>query len=238
MARHANWLVAASPCACTVNDLVRALAADGDCDGATLERVRRAKSGLLVDAAAAPAAAPPPAFNSFGDGDDPFGVVPAVAAAVPRKPAALRKKPAARRPPVASSVQAPAPAPPRRRAAPAPAPAPADVRDEFTKKARALLKKMTRIIEDSDDLAGYDGLGFDDPGFRAAKRVSDALDAKRLVDSLEALELSIGKRAQPPMPDPEAFADAGGVASSSSRRAPPSGNRRPRRRVRTDSNGL
>ena len=112
------------------------------------------------------------------------------------------------------------------------------VRDEFTKKARALLKKMTRIIEDSEDLAGYDKLGYDDPGFRAAKRVSDALDAKRLVDSLEALELSVGKRAQRPVPAPEAFSGAGGVASSSSRRAPPSGNRRPRARARTDSGRL
>ena len=92
--------------------------------------------------------------------------------------------------------------------------------------------------DDFEDLAGYDGLGYDDPGFRAAKRVSDALDAKRLVDSLEALELSVGKRAQRPVPAPEAFSGAGGEASSSSRRAPPSGNRRPRRRVRTDSDGL
>ena len=59
MEPHANWLLAALPCACTVNDLVRALAADGDCDRATLERVRRALSGRVVEAAAAPAAAAP-----------------------------------------------------------------------------------------------------------------------------------------------------------------------------------
>jgi len=234
MKPHGDWLLTAPPCACTVEELVRALAVDGDCDGATLERVRAALSGRVIEAAAVPAAAPGPAFDSFGDGDDPFGVVPAVAAAVPRKPAALRKKPAARRPPVASSVQAPAPAPPRRRAAPAPAPAPADVRDEFTKKARALLKKMTRIIEDSDDLAGYDGLGFDDPGFRAAKRVRDALDAKRLADALDALELSVGKRGEHPPPSPSRFA-GGASSSAASRTAPPSGNPAPRRRPKTRS---
>ena len=235
MEPHGNWLLAASPCACQVEDLVRALAADGDCDGATLERVRRALSGRVVEAAAAPAAAAPVLEILASE----FGVPPAEAVAVQRKPAA-RRAPAARQAPAASVTQqlVPRQPPARRRAAPAPAPAPADVRSAFTKKTRAALKKMTRIIDDFADLAGYDELGYDDPGFRAAKRVSDALDAKRLVDSLEALELSIGKRAQPPMPDPEAFADAGGVASSSSRRAPPSGNRRPRRRVRTDSNGL
>ena len=234
-APHGAWLLAAPPCACTVEELVRALAADGDCDGATLERVRRALSGRVVEAAAAPAAAAP-VFEILSS---EFGAPPAEAVAVPRKPAA-RRAPAARQAPAASVTQqlVPRQPPARRRAAPAPAPAPADVRSAFTKKTRAALKKMTRIIDDFADLAGYDELGYDDPGFRAAKRVSDALDAKRLADALDALELSVGKRAQRPVPDPEAFAGAGGVASSSSRRAPPSGNRRPRRRARMDSDQL
>ena len=223
MARHANWLVAASPCACTVNDLVRALAADGDCDGATLERVRRAKSGLLVDAAAAPAAAPPPAFNSFGDGDDPFGAVPAVAAAVPRKPAARRKKPAARRPPAASSVQAPPRPRPVRRSAPAPAPAPAASRAAFTTRARAVLP---RILEDLGELAAYD-----DPLADDLQRA--AIHAQRVMDELGALELSDGKRGRP-VPNRAAF-DRDDASSAASPTAPPSGNPAPRRRPKTRS---
>ena len=84
MEPHGNWLLAASPCACQVEDLVRALAADGDCDGATLERVRRALSGRVVEAAAAPAAAAP-VFEILSS---EFGAPPAEAVAVPRKPAA------------------------------------------------------------------------------------------------------------------------------------------------------
>ena len=231
MARHANWLVAASPCACTVNDLVRALAADGDCDGATLERVRRAKSGLLVDAAAAPAAAPPPAFNSFGDGDDPFGAVPAVAAAVPRKPAARRKKPAARRPPAASSVQAPAPARPRGRAAPAPAPAPAAVRDAFNARARRVLKAAPRILEDLVEMASSEDQDLVELAGHAQRAAGHA---QRMIDELDALQLSVGKRGEHPPPSPSVFA-GGASSSAASRTAPPSRNRRPRRRPKSGS---
>ena len=230
-APHGDWLLAAPPCACTVEELVRALAADGDCDGATLERVRRALSGRVVEAAAAPAAAAPVLEILASE----FGVPPAEAVAVQRKPAA-RRAPAARQAPAASVTQqlVPRQPPARRRAAPAPAPAPADVRSAFTKKTRAALKKMTRIIDDFADLAGYDELGYDDPGFRAAKRVSDALDAKRLVDSLDALELSVGKRGEHPPPSPSVFA-GGASSSAASRTAPPSRNRRPRRRPKSGS---
>ena len=99
-APHGDWLLAAPPCACTVEELVRALAADGDCDGATLERVRRALSGRVVEAAAAPAAAAPVLEILASE----FGVPPAEAVAVQRKPAA-RRAPAARQVPAASVTQ-------------------------------------------------------------------------------------------------------------------------------------
>ena len=139
MEPHGNWLLAAPPCACTVDDLVRALAADGDCDRALLDRVRGALSGRVVEAAAETAAADVPQFGFFDD--VPFGALPG---ALPSRASRPRGGPAARRAPAASSVTqplAPRRPPPRRRATPAPAPAPADVRAAFTKKTRAALKK-------------------------------------------------------------------------------------------------
>ena len=231
MAPHANWLVAAPVGAFEVADFLRALAADGDCDGATFERVRRAKSGLLVDAAAAPVAAPSPAFDSFGDGDDPFGAVPTVAAAVPSKPAARRKKPAARRPPAASSVPAPATARPRRRAAPTPAPAPAAVRDAFNARARHVLKAAPLILEDLVEMASSE-----DPDLveLAGHAQRAAGHAQRMIDELDALQLSVGKRGEHPPPSPSVFA-GGASSSAASRTAPPSGNPAPRRRPKTRS---
>ena len=223
MEPHGNWLLVAPPCACTVEELVRALAVDGDCDGATLERVRAALSGRVVEAAAAPAAAPEPAFDPFGDGDDPFGAVPAKPAAVPRKPAARRKKPAARRPPAASSVQAPSQPRPVRRSAPAPAPAPAASRAAFTTRARAVLP---RILEDLGELAAYD-----DPLADDLQRA--AIHAQRVMDELDALQLSDGKRGRP-VPNRAAF-DRDDASSAASPTAPPSGNPAPRRRPKTRS---
>ena len=231
MEPHGNWLLVAPPCACTVEELVRALAVDGDCDGATLERVRAALSGRVVEAAAAPAAAPGPAFDSFGDGDDPFGAVPAKPAAVPRKPAARRKKPAARRPPVASSVPAPATARPRRRAAPAPAPAPAAVRDAFNARARRVLKAAPRILEDLVEMASSEDQDLVELAGHAQRAAGHA---QRMIDELDALQLSVGKRGEHPPPSPSVFA-GGASSSAASRTAPPSGNPAPRRRPKTRS---
>ena len=230
MEPHGNWLLVAPPCACTVEELVRALAVDGDCDGATLERVRAALSGRVVEAAAAPAAAPEPAFDPFGNGDDPFGAVPAKPAAVPRKPAARRKKPAARRPPAASSVPAPATARPRRRAAPAPAPAPAAVRDAFNARASRVLKAAPLILEDLAELAAAEEADLVELAGHAQRAAGHA---QRMIDELDALQLSVGTRGRP-VPRRAAF-DRDDASSAASPTAPPSGNPAPRRRPKTRS---
>jgi hypothetical protein len=227
-APHGNWLLAAPPCACTVNDLVRALAADGDCDGATLDRVRRALSGRVLEAAAETAAEAVPQFGFFDDVS--FGALPAKPAAVRRKPAARRKKPAARRPPAASSVPAPATARPRRRAAPAPAPAPAAVRDAFNARASRVLKAAPLILEDLAELASAEEADLVELAGHAQRAAGHA---QRMIDELDALQLSVGTRGRP-VPSRATF-DRDDASSAASPTAPPSGNPAPRRRPKTRS---
>ena len=225
MAPHANWLVAAPVGAFEVADFLRALAADGDCDGATLQRVRNALSGRVVEAAAAPAAAAPVSEILASE----FGVPPAEAVAVQRKPAARRKKPAARRPPAASSVPAPATARPRRRAALAPAPAPAAVRDAFNARASRVLKAAPLILEDLAELAAAEEADLVELAGHAQRAAGHA---QRMIDELDALQLSVGTRGRP-VPSRAAF-DRDDASSAASPTAPPSENRRPRRRAKRD----
>ena len=119
-------------------------------------------------------------------------------------------------------MQAPSQPRPVRRSAPAPAPAPAASRAAFTTRARAVLP---RILEDLGELAAYD-----DPLADDLQRA--AIHAQRVMDELGALELSDGKRGRP-VPNRAAF-DRDGASSAASPTAPPSENRRPRRRAKRD----
>jgi hypothetical protein len=58
--------------------------------------------------------------------------------------------------------------------------------------------------------------------------------AQRMIDELDALQLSVGKRGEHPPPSPSVFA-GGASSSAASRTAPPSRNRRPRRRPKSGS---
>ena len=94
--------------------------------------------------------------------------------------------------------------------------------DTFTTRARAVLP---RILEDLGELAAYD-----DPLADDLQRA--AIHAQRVMDELGALELSDGKRGRP-VPNRAAF-DRDGASSAASPTAPPSENRRPRRRAKRD----
>ena len=110
------------------------------------------------------------------------------------------------------------------RRASAPAPAPAAVRDAFNARARRVLKAAPRILEDLVEMASSEDQDL----------VELAGHAQRMIDELDALQLSVGKRGEHPPPSPSVFA-GGASSSAASRTAPPSGNPAPRRRPKTRS---
>ena len=117
------------------------------------------------------------------------------------------------------------------RRASAPAPAPAAVRDAFNARARRVLKAAPRILEDLVEMASSEDQDLVELAGHAQRAAGHA---QRMIDELDALQLSVGKRGEHPPPSPSVFA-GGASSSAASRTAPPSGNPAPRRRPKTRS---
>ena len=116
------------------------------------------------------------------------------------------------------------------RRASAPAPAPAAVRDAFNARARRVLKAAPRILEDLVEMASSEDQDLVELAGHAQRAAGHA---QRMIDELDALQLSVGTRGRP-VPNRAAF-DRDDASSAASPTAPPSGNPAPRRRPKTRS---
>ena len=116
------------------------------------------------------------------------------------------------------------------RRASAPAPAPAAVRDAFNARASRVLKAAPLILEDLAELAAAEEADLVELAGHAQRAAGHA---QRMIDELDALQLSVGTRGRP-VPSRAAF-DRDDASSAASPTAPPSGNPAPRRRPKTRS---